>query len=123
MSNQTILTKLNQGYVEAYAAGNTDFFDRVLASDFRETAPDGTLLNRDEFLLKIAGRAQESSTKIEIKAGEVEIRIFGDTAIIHARSIITMPNGSTIIGGRYTDIYSRIDEKWLCVAAHLGGVP
>lgn len=123
MDNQAILTELNQSYVKAYGEGNTDFFNQVLAGDFRETAPDGTILNREEFLLKIAGKAHKSPTPIKIRAAEVEVRIFGDTAIVHARSITTTSNGSTITGGRYTDIYSRIDEEWLCVAAHLGGVP
>jgi hypothetical protein len=123
MNDQAVLSDLNQRYVESYATGNTAFFDRILASDFRETSPDGTILNRVEFLSKIEGKAQESSSSIEIEADDVEVRIFGDTAIVHARSVVTLPDRSTITGGRYTDIYSRIDGEWLCVAAHLGGVP
>ena len=44
--------------------------------------------------------------------------MFGDAAIIHARTRFT--NGAGGQGeGRYTDIWARHADRWLCVAAHV----
>ncbi len=116
-----ILTELNQGYLDSYRSGNVDFYDRILTEDFRETAPDGTILNKAEFLAKIGANSGRQGESMEIAAGELEIRIFEDTAIVHAIPVISLPDGVAVNGGRYTDVYVRIDGEWKCVAAHLGG--
>ena len=46
------------------------------------------------------------------------IRIFGDVAIIHARTTYTTADGRAA-SGRYTDIWARRDGRWLAVAAHV----
>ncbi|NKB32684.1 MAG: DUF4440 domain-containing protein [Pseudomonadales bacterium] len=121
MNDYQQLEELNKGYLDSYRSGKADFFNRVLADDFRETAADGTILNRAQFLQKISEFGNAQADPITVTAGELEIRIFGDTAIVHAIPIVTMADGTTFNGGRYTDVYARIDGQWLCVAAHLGG--
>jgi ketosteroid isomerase-like protein len=49
---------------------------------------------------------------------DVNIRVMGDFAIIHARTSYTLPDGRQG-GGRYTDIWARRGGKWLCVAAQV----
>jgi len=113
------LTALNQGYLIAYRTGDVAWFDRNLAVDFQEVAPDGTLLNKEQFLKKIGGRAGGDAQGV--RATELSIRLFGDLAIIHSIPEITTPGGASLRGGRYTDAYYRIEGRWLCVSAHLGG--
>jgi hypothetical protein len=48
----------------------------------------------------------------------VDVRILGDTAVIHGRTSYVKPDG-TRGGGRYTDVYQRRNGRWLCVAAHV----
>ena len=113
------LTELNQRYLISYRTGDADWFDNNLTDDFRETAPDGTILDKSEFLAKIRLRAGGNAQGVQ--AGELEIRLFGDLAIVHAIPTTPQPNGGVVKGGRYTDVYYKIAGKWLCVTAHLGG--
>lgn len=121
MDDYQQLEKLNEGYLASYRAGKVEFFNQILAEDFRETAADGTILNRSQFLSKIAEFGNGQTSPMTVTASELEIRIFGDTAVVHAVPVVTMEDGTSFNGGRYTDIYARIDGEWLCVAAHLSG--
>jgi len=116
------LTSLNQSYLNSYRNGLVEFFEQTLVEEFKETAPDGTVLNREQFLEKIASRAN-SGEQLQIEALELDIQLFGDTAIVRSVPLVTNPDGSSFKGGRYTDVYTRIEGEWLCVAAHLGGTP
>ena len=49
---------------------------------------------------------------------DVQVRLFGDVAIIHARTTYTLPD-SQPGAGRYTDCWARIDGRWLAVSAHV----
>lgn len=115
------LAALNQQYLESYRNGNIAFFDRILADEFREVSPDGTTLNKAQFLEKIAARATNTA-RLTISASDLEIRIFDDTAIVNAIPTITAPNGAVTKGGRYTDAYVRRGNEWICLTAHLGGI-
>jgi hypothetical protein len=48
----------------------------------------------------------------------VRIRILGELAIIHGRTVYRKPGGEAG-AGRYTDIYARREGRWLCVCAHV----
>lgn len=114
-----ILSELNQNYLISYRTGDAAWFDENLTDDFRETAPDGTILDKSAFLDKIRQRA--GGKHEGVMAGELEIRLFDDLAIVHAIPITPLSNGETRAGGRYTDVYYKIAGRWLCVTAHLGG--
>ena len=113
------LTELNQNYLVSYRTGDVQWFDRNLTEDFREAAPDGTLLNKAEFLRKIGLRVGGDAQGVQ--AVELEIRLFGDLAVVHAMPETISSDGISIRGGRYTDVYYRDSGRWLCVSAHLGG--
>jgi len=89
-------------------------FEELLAEDFRCSNPDGSLLDRAAFLRQIARPA----TIANIEAHDVEIRLLGDVAIIHARTTFTLPDGSPG-AGRYTDIWVRQNGRWQAVSAHV----
>ncbi len=66
--------------------------------DFFNTNPDGTLIGRAAFIAQIAG----GSTVRNIREHDAATRLFGDFAIIHARTTYQNSDGSEG-GGRYTD--------------------
>jgi|GEM_PF-6451385 len=115
------LEALNQQYLESYGSGGVAFFSDLMADEFRETAADGTILNKEQFLNKISANAGRNSNATSIHAEELEIQVFGNTAIVRAIPVITQADGTQIRGGRYTDSYAKLNEEWICVAAHLGG--
>lgn len=109
-----LLTELNEAYVRSVAQSDVAWFERHLTADFLNSNPDGTLADRTAFLRQIAGPIAITGLRCE----DVRVRILGDTAIIHARTVYTKPDGQPG-AGRYTDIWMRVDGQWLCVAAHV----
>ena len=108
------LQDLNRNYIRAVDEGDVAWFDANLSQDFRNTNPDGTLIDRAAFLAQI-GRG---STVKNIREHDVVIRILGDYAIIHARTSYVKPDGSEG-GGRYTDDWHYRNGRWQCVSAHV----
>ena len=109
-----ILQRLNAGYIRAVARSDVEWFAQHLSGDFLNSNPDGALVDRDGFLAQIA----RPSAVPDLRCDDVRIRILGDSAIIHARTLYTRPDGAAG-GGRYTDIWQRQGGRWLCVAAHV----
>jgi ketosteroid isomerase-like protein len=108
------LQQINSGYMRSVQASDVRWFDEHLAEDFMNSNPDGTFADRTEFLALI-GRP---CALTNFHAEDVRIRILGDVAIIHGRTVYAKPGGEPG-AGRYTDIYARREGRWLCVAAHV----
>ena len=109
-----ILEELNAGYIRAVRESDVAWFEAHLTDDFLNSNPDGTLVDRAGFLKQIARPIQVSGLGCE----DVRIRVMGDVAIIHARTVYKKPDGSAA-AGRYTDIWALRNGQWRCVAAHV----
>lgn len=114
MSDREILAALNRDYIASVQTSNVKRFEEILSDDFLNTNPDGSLVDRQGFLAQIAPEAKISG----LQCHDVDVRVMGDFAIIHARTTYTLPDGRAG-GGRYTDIWARRGGTWLCVAAHV----
>jgi len=114
MSDHDILVGLNRDYIDAVQGGNVRRFDEILAEDFVCTNPDGSFIDRAAFLKQTA----QPVTIKDLAAHDVNIRILGDAAIIHARTTYRRPDGA-LGAGRYTDVWARRGGRWLAVAAHV----
>ena len=108
------LTALNRDYIHSVQHGDVQRFDEILAEDFLCSNPDGSLVDKNQFLAQIARPVTISSLSVH----DVRVRIFGEVAIIHARTSYTTVNGEQR-NGRYTDVWARRDGKWLAVSAHV----
>ena len=113
-SDRDALVKLNRDYIASVQNSDVHRFDEILAADFRCSNPDGSLLDRAGFLEQTA----RPVTIANLTAHDVEIRLFGDVAIIHARTSYTLADGRPG-AGRYTDVWARQNGGWLCVSAHV----
>ncbi len=109
-----ILRQLNADYIRSVQISDTRRFDEILADDFLNSNPDGSLVDRAQFLAQIARPATISN----LEANDVRVRVMGDFAIIHARTTY-MHEGGRAGAGRYTDIWARREGRWLCVAAQV----
>ena len=94
--------------------GDVRRFDEILAEDFLCSNPDGSLVDRERFLQQTA----RPVTIANLQAHDVNVRLLGDFAIIHARTTFTQPDGQTG-AGRYTDVWGRRDGRWLALSAHV----
>jgi ketosteroid isomerase-like protein len=94
--------------------GDVKRFGEVLADDFLCSNPDGTLIDRAEFLRQTALPVMISG----LVAENVQIRVMGDVAIIHASTRYLTAAGE-LRKGRYTDVWARRGGQWLAVSAHV----
>ena len=108
------LTKLNDDYIRSVQHSDVKRFDEILSGDFLCSMADGSLLDRRQFLDYTA----RPVTIRNLQAHDVNVRLMGDFAIIHARTSYTTADG-TDSGGRYTDVWARRNGRWLAVSAHV----
>lgn len=113
-SDLDTLHDLNHGYVRSVQDGDVKWFDEKLADDFICTSSDGSLLDRAAFL----EHTSHPVTISELHEYDVNVRLLGDYAIIHARTSFNGPNRQPG-ASRYTDIWERRNGHWLCVAAQV----
>jgi ketosteroid isomerase-like protein len=109
----TLLT-LNRDYIRSVQTSDVRRFDELLAGDFLCTNPDGSLVDREGFLKQTAQPIRIAN----LEAHDVNVRIMGDVAIIHARTTYTLPDGG-VASGRYTDVWARRRGGWVAVSAHV----
>jgi ketosteroid isomerase-like protein len=108
------LERLNRDYIASVQRGDVQRFEELLADDFLCSNPDGSLIDRAQFLAQTA----QPVTISGLAAEDVKIRLFGDLALIHARTRYRTVNGDER-RGRYTDVWARRGGKWLAVSAHV----
>jgi ketosteroid isomerase-like protein len=106
------LTRLNDDYIDAVRTSNVQRFREILGDDFLCTLADGTLLDRAEFLAQAARR----TTALGLQVHDVNVRLLGETAIVHAATTFSHPDGRPG-RGRYTDVWVRREGRWVAVAA------
>jgi len=93
-----VLTALNHDYIASVQRGDVRRFDEILAADFLCSNPDGTLIDRAQFLAQTA----RPVTITGLVAEDVQVRLFGDLALIHARTRYRTADGEER-QGRYTE--------------------
>jgi ketosteroid isomerase-like protein len=113
-SDLDALTALNRDYIHSVQHGDVRRFDEILAEDFLCSNPDGSLVDKSQFLAQTARPVAIRG----LTPQDVKIRILGDVAIIHARTSYRAADGEQR-HGRYTDVWARRDGKWLAVSAHV----
>jgi ketosteroid isomerase-like protein len=113
-SELSTLRTLNDDYIRAIERSDVERFREILADDFVCSLPNGSHVDRDKFLEHVA----EPSTITNLEAHDVNVRLMGDIAIVHARTTFRMRNGQPG-ASLYTDIWARRDGRWVAVSAHV----
>ena len=107
------LTALNRDFTASVQKGDVKRLEEIFADDFMCSTPDGSLLDKAEYLKLVAQPVTISGLVTE----DVRIRLLGDFAIIHARFNSRWDHGKPR-RGRYTDNWARRDGTWVAVSAH-----
>ena len=114
MDDLAALRDLNRDYITSVQTSDVRRFDEILAEDFLCSNPDGSLVDRAGFLKQTALPVKISG----LQAHDVNVRLMGDFAIIHARTTYVGPDGRPG-SGRYTDVWARRQGHWVAVSAHV----
>jgi ketosteroid isomerase-like protein len=113
-SNLDTLLELNRDYLRSVETSDVQRFSEILADDFLCSLPDGSLIDRARFLERTGKPADISN----LEGHDVNVRLMGDFAIIHARTTYTARDGRAG-AGRYTDVWAKRDGAWVAVSAHV----
>ena len=113
-SDLATLTALNADYIRSVQHSDVSRFKEILADDFLCSQADGSLIDRATFL-EVTARPV---TIRDLAAHDVNVRLMGDFAIVHARTTYTLQDGRAG-SGRYTDVWAKRNGRWLAVSAHV----
>jgi ketosteroid isomerase-like protein len=114
MSREARLKQLNEEYVQASLAGDVEWYRRHLAEDFVCIDSDGSVLDKEAFL----GQTAEGSELAEYRLQEVDLRFYGDVALVRCTGVWIAKNGKPGVS-RYLDVYVRSGDDWLAVSAQI----
>jgi ketosteroid isomerase-like protein len=114
MSREEQLKRLNEEYVQASLAGDVEWYQEHLAEEFVCIDSDGSVLDKAAFLRLTA----QGSDLAEYRLDEVDIRFYGDVALVRASGSWTSKNGVPGVS-RYIDVYVRSGEEWKTVSAQI----
>jgi len=112
-SDIATLLALNDDYIRSVQTSDVRRFREILGDDFLCSLPDGTQIDRAAFLERTAAPA----TIANLQVHDVNVRVFGDFALVHARTTFTIAGRPG--AGRYTDTWARRDGRWVAIAAHV----
>src|SRR5262249_48921732 len=112
--DETTLELLNQEYIQAYIAADTNWYDEHLADEFICIESDGSVLDKTQFLSKTA----EGPDVADYKLLRVHVRIYGRVALVHGTGKFTRKDQSSGVS-RYTDVYVQDAEEWKAISAQI----
>ena len=113
-SDETTLERLNQQYVDAFMNADVDWYRQHLAEDFVCIESDGSVLDKVQFLKN----AVKGPDVAEYKLHEVDVRVYGDAALVRATGVWTRRDGSMGMS-RYIDVYVKESAEWKTVSAQI----
>ena len=113
-SEVEVLRDLNGQYIHSVVYSDVARFTEILADDFLCTNPDGSLIDKPQFLRQTA--VPVSFTDFDVD--DLRIRVLGNVAIIHGRTRFVLKDGRRG-RGQYTDVWEKRQGRWLAVSAHV----
>jgi len=111
---QEVIAGLEQQWVTAILAKDTATVDRLLSDDFIGTT-DNLRYTKSEALDDVTGGMHEV-----LALNDVEVRVFGDTAIATMKQTEKSTHVGVDYNGSYlfTDVWVKRDGQWRAVASH-----
>ena len=107
------LHALNAEYIRAFLESDVAWYAEHLSDDFVCTLADGRRIDKPEFLRRNA----EGPGVTDVTYDEVDVRPFGDWALVHGVTHYT--RDGALASTRYTDIWQCREGRWQAVAAQL----
>ncbi len=107
------LVQNEQTWAKALEQRDSAALSCLLAVEFEDAGPDGTLLDRDTTLAKV-GKHQ----LVHHELTEMHPQVHGDFGYIRGLATAVDATGKVLARVRFTDIYVYRDGRWQAVAAH-----
>jgi hypothetical protein len=107
------LQQSEQTWAKALEQRDSAALSCLLAAEFEDAGPDGTLQDRDTTLAK-AGKHQP----VHHELTQMRAQVHGDFGYIRGLAMAEDAHGKVLARVRFTDIYIYRDGRWQAVAAH-----
>jgi hypothetical protein len=115
------LRRLDSEITVATWTGDAEWFEQNLGEDYILITPSGSSRSKADVIRELA----TTGMKMEpYDPSEVQIRIYGDAAVITGRMLQRFTLGGIRYANdlRYTDVYVKRKGKWQVVSAHTSTV-
>jgi len=111
------LVKLQSDWAAARVARDVNFLEKLYAREFRITAMNGTIVERDADIAKFASGALRPEA---IADKDLKVSLYGDVAIVTGRETMRGPyQGQSIeLYVLFTNVFVRRDGRWQLVTHH-----
>ncbi len=119
-SDSALLSAINKNFINNFLKQDVKSHSEIIHNDFACIESNGNIVPRDLYLKNWATDFDNSGYTSFSYQDEV-IRIFGNTALVRAKTIYTkivntkLKTGYTI----YTDTYLKEDGEWKCVQVQI----
>lgn len=116
--------KLEREWLDAYEQHDAAAMDRIVASDFTITYPNGGVRTKEQIMRMIKSPRPSAGPGPKFATEEVLARVYGDTVVLTGRLVTQWQRAGEISKeqSRYTDTYVRRDGRWQVVASHLSNI-
>lgn len=106
------LMQIENNWAKAALTKDKQRLSQIEAPDYQFTAPDGTMRNQQQDIASL-----DNSTYTEFTNRDMNVRVYGDTAVVTGMTQLKgTENGKDISGDyRFTDVFVKRDGKWQAV--------
>jgi ketosteroid isomerase-like protein len=117
-ADEQAITKLEEEWAAALVKKDLSVIDRITASDWTLTAPDGQMLTKAQTDADLKSGVLKFES---VKFSDLKFKIYGDTAVVSGLSTEKGTHKGDDISGeyRFTDVFVKRSGSWQCVATHV----
>ncbi len=115
--DQTTLLRLEEKWSSAFLNKDVEIIARIEADGYVFTNADGKMSGKADDVKSLSS----GETKYEsYKQSDVQVRLYGDTAIVTGRTTIKGSDSGRDVSGDYqwTDTFIKREGKWQAIATH-----
>ena len=116
--DEQALIKIQHDWAEARMKGDSSYTQRLEAENCTVVWPDGSIVNKREDLKSMTGDIVFAEFKID----DLQVRLYGDTAIVVGQGTIRAHEGNqNLLGGKFvwTDTFVKQNGAWKVVASQV----
>ena len=117
-ADEQALIKIQHDWAEARMKGDSSYTQRLEAENCTVVWPDGSIVNKREDLKSMTGDIVFAEFKID----DLQVRLYGDTAIVVGQGTIRAHEGNqNLLGGKFvwTDTFVKQNGAWKVVASQV----
>lgn len=117
-NDMAALKKLNAQFIQNFVDNDVAAQSKIIHPGFVHISSTGKSINREDYLKEWA---HGFDGYIYWDYRDEQIKIFGNTALVHAKNKFTFVKEGKEISGMsmYTDIYIKEKNEWKCIQAQI----